>query len=75
MPEEEIVDFSYPENLCIFLANNKDIRYSGKFIHVRDDYRNWGDEQLSELPYTMRRIDPRNLSRVDLRGLLLGENA
>ena len=64
--EEDIVSFDYPENLCLFLAKNRDPRYSGKFIHVRDDYQGWGDDQLAEEAYTMRRIDPRTLAKVNL---------
>lgn len=62
--EEDIVDFSDPEDLCLFLAQNKDPRYSGKFIHVRDNYHAWGDAELSDPSYTLRRIDPRTLSQV-----------
>ncbi len=64
--EEDIVSFDYPENICLFLAKNRDPRYSGKFIHVRDDYQGWGDDQLAEEAYTLRRIDPRTLAKVNL---------
>ena len=66
VPEEDIVDFEYIERLCLFLARNRDHRYSGKFVHVRDNYEQWGDSQLAEDPYTLRRMDPRTLGRVDL---------
>jgi NAD(P)-dependent dehydrogenase (short-subunit alcohol dehydrogenase family) len=64
--EEDIVGFDFPEKLCLFLAENRDPRYSGKFIHVRDDYQSWGDDQLASDAYTLRRIDPRTLSKVNL---------
>lgn len=56
VPEEDIVDFSFVERLCVFLAENKDPRYSGKFIHVKDPYESWGDEQLADGSFTLRRI-------------------
>ena len=64
VPDEDIVDFEYPERLCLFLAQNRDIRYSGKFIHVRDDYAAWGEDQLAEDAHTLRRVDARTLRRV-----------
>ena len=64
--DEDIVDFEYPERLCLFLANNRDPRYSGKFIHVMDSYEEWSDAQLDDDAYTLRRIDPRTLQRVNL---------
>lgn len=64
--DEDIVDFDYPERLCLFLARNRDPRYSGKFIHVMDDYENWNDDQLDDDAYTLRRMDPRTLRRVNL---------
>jgi len=64
--EESIVGFDFPEQLCLFLAHNRDVRYSGKFIHVRDDYGGWSNDQLSEEAYTLRRIDPRTLGKVNL---------
>jgi NAD(P)-dependent dehydrogenase (short-subunit alcohol dehydrogenase family) len=64
--EESIVDFEFPERLCLFLARNNDPRYSGKFIHVRDDYEGWSEDQLADEAYTLRRIDPRTLSKVNL---------
>ena len=54
--EEDILDFNYVERLCVFLAQNRDPRYSGKFIHVKDRYETWGDRQLSGDGYTLRRI-------------------
>jgi NAD(P)-dependent dehydrogenase (short-subunit alcohol dehydrogenase family) len=56
VPAEELVDFGYPARLCEFLAHNRDPRYSGKFIHVKDDYTRWGERQLSEDAYTLRRV-------------------
>lgn len=53
--EEDIVDFEEPEKLCLFLAKNRDPRYSGKFIHVVDKYDKWGDEELSDDMYKLRR--------------------
>jgi NAD(P)-dependent dehydrogenase (short-subunit alcohol dehydrogenase family) len=53
--EEDIVNFDEPEKLCMFLANNRDPRYSGKFIHVVDKYDKWGEEELSEDMYKLRR--------------------
>ena len=56
VPEGDVVDFEYPARLCAFLAQNRDPRYSGKFIHVNDDYKEWADAQLASEPYTLRRI-------------------
>ena len=64
--EEDIVDFSLPEDLCIFLARNSNIKYSGKFIHVKDDYGSWDNKLLEYPAYTLRRIDRRTLATVDL---------
>lgn len=64
--EQDIVDFDSPGNLCVFLANNQDARYSGKFIHVMDNYASWDDRHLTNVAYTMRRVDPRTLARLDL---------
>ena len=61
---DDFVEFEMPENLCLFLANNNDIRYSGKFIHVKDDYRNWTDKYLDQDAFTLRRLDPRTLSKI-----------
>lgn len=58
VPEAEIVPFSMVEDLCVFLAENRDPRYSGKFIHVRDDYRGWVLSELAPDAYTLRRIKP-----------------
>jgi len=55
---QDVVDFSAPVNLCEFLAKNTDPRYSGKFIHVKDDYQNWGVPQLAPDAYTLRRVKP-----------------
>ncbi len=66
VPEGEAVDFGYVERLCLFLARNRDPRYSGKFIHVRDNYEQWNDGQRGDDAYTLRRMDPRTLSRVNL---------
>lgn len=55
VPEENIVDFKIPEDLCLFLAKNQNLRYSGKFIHVKDDYRNWDERHFAEEKYTLRR--------------------
>lgn len=62
--EEDFVDFSYPERLCLFLANNRDPRYSGKFIHVKDDYANWDDKQLTADANTLRRMDANTMARM-----------
>ena len=56
VPEEDIVDFGYVEQLCVFLARNRDPRYSGKFIHVKNNYEQWDDRQLTEDAHTLRRI-------------------
>ena len=53
--ETDMVDFEAPENLCLFLAKNKDPRYSGKFIHVKDKYDQWTDKQLADETYKLRR--------------------
>ena len=64
--EEDVVDFSYPENLCVFLARNRDQRYSGKFIHVKDNYSSWDESQLDSIAYTMRRLDLRTIRQITL---------
>lgn len=56
LPEGEIVDFEFPLRLCDFLARNRDPRFSGKFIHVRDNYYQWVDRHLAGDTYTLRRI-------------------
>ena len=56
VPEEDIVDFGNVERLCVFLANNRDPLYSGRFIHVKDDYENWDGDQLAGDAHTLRRI-------------------
>ena len=56
VPPGDVVEFEDVERLCVFLANNRDPRFSGKFIHVRDNYEQWGDRQLSGDGYTLRRI-------------------
>ena len=53
--EEDIVDFEQPEKLCLFLARNRDPRYSSKFIHVMDRYDKWGEEEFSDDMYKLRR--------------------
>ena len=57
VPEEDMVDFEYVERLCVFLARNRDPRYSGKFIHVKNNYKEWDDHQLAEDAHTLRRIN------------------
>jgi len=64
VPEEDKVGFDRVENLCLFLARNRDPRYSGKFIHVVDDYSNWGEFQLEGDHHTLRRLDPRTLGKL-----------
>lgn len=54
--ENDIVDFGYASRLCTFLSDNKDPRYSGKFIHVKDNYLEWGDHNMAGDGYTLRRI-------------------
>ncbi|MBI2542899.1 MAG: SDR family oxidoreductase [Candidatus Aenigmarchaeota archaeon] len=54
--EKDVVDFKEPEDLCLFLADNKDLRYSGKFIHVKDNYKNWGEKEFSDEMYKLRRL-------------------
>lgn len=61
--EKDYVDFSLPEDLCLFLARNQDARYSGKFIHVMDDYKHWVCSDLSPDSNTLRRLDRRTLSQ------------
>lgn len=58
VPPQDIVDFSSPVKLCEFLSQNTDPRYSGKFIHVKDDYQNWTAPQLAPDAYTLRRVKP-----------------
>ena len=66
VPEQDIVDFEYVERLCLFLARNRDPRYSGKFIHVVDKYESWDDQQLAPDAHTLRRMDARTLSRLKI---------
>jgi NAD(P)-dependent dehydrogenase (short-subunit alcohol dehydrogenase family) len=56
--EGEMVNFGYVERLCMFLAQNRNPRFSGRFIHVKDDYSTWGDRVLAEDAYTLRRVKP-----------------
>jgi len=56
VPPEDIVDFGYVQRLCDFLAHNRDPRYSGKFIHVKDNFLELEDHQLAGDSYTLRRI-------------------
>ena len=56
--ESEMVSFELPEQLSLFLARNRDPRYSGKFIHVRDNYEGWGEQDLEEEMYKLRRTTP-----------------
>jgi len=56
IPPSDIVDFSQPLKLIEFLARNTDPRYSGKFIHVKDNYMDWQDSQLASDAYTLRRL-------------------
>jgi NAD(P)-dependent dehydrogenase (short-subunit alcohol dehydrogenase family) len=56
VPDGDMVDFGYTQRLCTFLAQNRDPRYSGKFIHVKDNYTEWGDRELAGDGYTLRRI-------------------
>lgn len=58
VPDSERVDFSAPERLCLFLARNRDPRYAGRFIHVKDDYERWAEQALPEEAFTLRRIKP-----------------
>lgn len=64
VPPGDVVDFAYVERLCSFLAQNRDPRYSGKFIHVLDNYEDWTDHQLAPDAHTLRRIDARTIERV-----------
>ena len=56
MPPDDVVGFEEVERLCVFLAGNRDPRFSGKFIHVKDDYEEWGERHLAGDGYTLRRI-------------------
>jgi len=58
VPEADIVDFEYASRLCSFLSKNKDPRYSGKFIHVKDNYIEWDDHTMAGDGYTLRRVKP-----------------
>lgn len=53
--EEQRVLFKEPEDLCLFLAQNTDLRYSGRYIHVRDRYKEFGIEQFQHDMYKLRR--------------------
>ena len=57
VPEERIVSFDKPIKLVRFLINNKDKRYSGKFIHVNDPYEDWSSNKLTSDNYTLRRVE------------------
>ena len=54
--QQDIVDSDYVSRLCLFLSRNRDPRYSGKFIHVKDNYLEWTDKNLTGDNYTLRRI-------------------
>ncbi len=54
--QQDIVDSDYVSRLCLFLSRNRDPRYSGKFIHVKDNYLEWTDKNLTVDNYTLRRI-------------------
>ena len=56
VPPDDVVDFQDVERLCVFLAANRDPRFSGKFIHIKDNYQEWGERQLAGDGYTLRRI-------------------
>ena len=56
VPDEERVTFEAPEQLCLFLARNRNPWYSGRFIHVKDAYETWADRQMPEAAYTLRRV-------------------
>lgn len=56
VPDDERVTFEAPERLCLFLARNRHAWYSGRFIHVKDDYERWENTPLPEEAYTLRRI-------------------
>lgn len=58
VPAHELVDVSCPVRLCDFLMRNRDPRYSGKFIHVKDNYAAWGDMELATDMFTLRRARP-----------------
>lgn len=51
----EVCDFKEPEDLCVFLAGNTNLEYSGKFIHVKDDYRHWDARHFNKDMYKLRR--------------------
>ena len=54
--QQDIVDSDYVSRLCLFLSRNRDPRYAGKFIHVKDNYLEWTDKNLTGDNYTLRRI-------------------
>jgi 3-oxoacyl-[acyl-carrier protein] reductase len=56
VPDDAVVGFDDPVRLCRFLADTTDERYSGKFIHVKDDYREWPGREMPDDAYTLRRI-------------------
>jgi NAD(P)-dependent dehydrogenase (short-subunit alcohol dehydrogenase family) len=58
VPPEDIVGFEQPERLCIFLAENRNPNYSGRFFHVKDPYATLTEAQLVGDAYTLRRIKP-----------------
>lgn len=55
VPDENKVDFNYPLRLCEFLAFNRNPAYSGKFIHVKDNYEEWDERHFAEDKYALRR--------------------
>ena len=57
VPEERIIGFDKPIKLVRFLINNKDKKYSGKFIHVNDSYEEWLSNELTSDKYTLRRLE------------------
>jgi len=54
-----IVTFDKPVKLALFLASEKSIGISGKFIHVYDDYENFiSNVNVNQDLFTLRRIEP-----------------
>lgn len=60
------VEMDLPVSLILFLASEAAGTVTGRFVHIKDDYRAWPDAVPPADLYTMRRIDPwilRSLAR------------
>ena len=53
-----VVTMDKPVNLVMFLASDRSIGISGKFIHVYDDYPHFTAGMLAGDLFTLRRVEP-----------------